>query len=86
MSKKISKKYWDTLREFEQNYVSQRVNVTTIPEIKMIISDARKQYPDFVKIYGKGFIELPNGDVRLWTGDMTRRFQLVKNGSIVIEY
>lgn len=83
--KKISAKYWRTLKPFEQEYIRQRADVDGIVALKLIINTARKLYPDYKKIYGKGFIELPNGDTRLWSGEDTRKFHKVVNGSVIIE-
>lgn len=79
MAKKISAKYWETLKKFEQDYIKERASVDDISTLKLIINSARKQHPNFNKIYGKGFIELSNGEIRLWTGNDTRKFQKINN-------
>jgi hypothetical protein len=76
--KTISSKYWDTLKEFEKEYVRVRVEQgIPLPSIKMIISAARKQYPDYIAIKGKGFITLPDGEELLWSGEDTRVFKKI---------
>ena len=45
----------------------------------MLINTARKLYPNYTKIYGKGFIELPNGEVLLYSGNDLKTFKLIKN-------
>ena len=80
MAKKIDKKYWEGLRKFEQEYIKQRADVQTIRDLKVIINTARKLHPTYTKIYGKGFIELPNGELRVWSGEDTRKFHKVVNG------
>lgn len=82
---KIAAKYWNSLKKFEQDYIQQRVDIDGVQALKTKISQARKLYPDYKKIYGKGFIELPNGDIRVWSGDDTKKFHKVVNGSIIIE-
>ena len=84
-ARKISLKYWNTLKKFEQEYIKQRADVDGIQDLKLKINTARKLYPNYIKIYGKGFIELPNGTTRLWSGEDTKKFYLVKNGQIIIE-
>ncbi|HYE67765.1 MAG TPA: hypothetical protein VEA58_04090 [Anaerovoracaceae bacterium] len=85
MAKKISATYWNTLKKFEQDYIRQRADIDGIQALKLRINAARKKYPNYTKIYGKGFIELPNGDTLLWSGEDTRKFHKVVNGSIIIE-
>jgi hypothetical protein len=85
MANKISAKYWNSLKKFEQEYIKQRVDVDGISNLKLKINTARKLYPNYVKIYGKGFIELPNGITRVWSGEYSRKFNLVKNGQIILE-
>ncbi|GGH59666.1 hypothetical protein HNQ91_000680 [Filimonas zeae] len=75
MQKKISERYWYSLNLVEQNYVRQRLSSDTIPVIKLIISEARKQHPGFTQLYGKGFIKTATGETLLWTGEDTRRFK-----------
>lgn len=84
MAHKISEKYWNSLKKFEQEYIKQRVDIDGIQSLKVRINAARKQFPSYNKIYGKGFIELPNGQIRVWSGEDTRKFHEVKNGSIVL--
>ena len=76
--KKISEKYWNTLRKFEQEYVKQRINKDDIPTIKNIINCARKQVPDFVSIYGKGFIKDSKGNEYLFSGNDTKKYRITK--------
>ena len=82
---KIDRKYWDGLKKFEQEYIKQRADIDGIRSLKLRISTARKLHPTYTKIYSKGFIELPNGETRLWSGDETKKFYKVENGSIKIE-
>ena len=70
----VSAKYWQQLKPIEQDYIRERAGKDTIPYMKLVISNARKQHPDFTRIYGKGYIMLPTGEVKLFTGEDTRRF------------
>jgi hypothetical protein len=71
---KISAKYWNTLHKFEQQYIECRAHIDGLTSLKLRIKEARKQYPAFVKIYGKGFIELDSGETFVWSGDDTRKY------------
>lgn len=73
---KISKKYWDTLRQIERDYILDRYSRDGLSMCKMVISDARKQLPNFDKIYGYGIVE-KDGQKYKWSGDMTRKFQKI---------
>ena len=74
MQIKISAKYWQQLQPHEQEYIKERAGKDTIPYMKLVISNARKQHPTFTSIYGKGFIRMPDKTVYLFTGEDTRRF------------
>lgn len=78
MTIKISANYWQQLTPQEQEYIKERAGKDTIPYMKMVISNARKQHPTFTRIYGKGFIDLPTGERYLFTGEDTRRFILIQ--------
>jgi hypothetical protein len=80
MAFKISAAYWEKMTQMEKDFIMYRAPIDGVAMVKMMINDARKQHPDFKRIYGKGYIELPNGEVRLWSGDTTRKFNLVSNG------
>lgn len=73
---KISKKYWDSLRQIEKDYIINRSQQDGLSMCKMVIGDARKQLPNFDKIYGYGIVE-KDGQKYKWSGDMTRKFQKI---------
>ncbi len=77
---KISASYWNSLKDFEQNYLIQRVNSgkDNISGVKSVISNARKLHPDYIKIWGQGFIETPDGKIFLYSGNDTKRFHPMK--------
>ncbi len=81
--KKISSVYWHNLKPFEQFYIQMRQDIDTLTTLKMVIADARKYHPDYNRIYGKGFIELPTGEQYVWSGDTTRKFHEIKLGQII---
>lgn len=73
-TKKISARYWITLRPFEQEYIHQRVSLgDNIPALKMRINDARKQHPDYTAIERHGIITTPTGKF-VHSGEDTRRY------------
>ena len=82
---KISADYWNSLKPFEQDYINQRVHIDGIQDLKSKINLARKLYPDYIKIYGKGFIELPDGEIRLYSGNESKKFHKIVDGKIVFE-
>ena len=57
--------------------MQERAAIDGVQRVKMILSDAKKQHQGYQKIWGKGFIQLPDGTVRMWSGDMTRKFNVV---------
>lgn len=71
---KISTKYWNSLRAFEHEYIQNRVHIDGVASLKLRINTARKLYPNYTKIYGKGIIKLPDGSELLWSGDDTKTF------------
>ena len=83
MAKKISAKYWYTLKKFEQDYIHKRADIDGIYELKMKINDARKQQPGYNKIYGRGFIE-NNGKIFMWSGDTTRKYIELTGSSLIV--
>ena len=74
---KISANYWETLKPFEKEYFRERQDLETVPDIKAKIKVARKMYPDYCKIYGKGFIILQDGQKYLWSGRDTKTYKPV---------
>lgn len=70
----ISLKYWNGLKDFERIYIQQYAEAHGISKLKMVISDARKQVPDYVDFYGLYCIVDPAGQKYKWSGDMTRKF------------
>jgi len=82
---KIAAAYWQNLKPFEREYVQQRADIDGIQTLKLIINTARRLYPQYIKIYGKGFIELPNGEKRVWSGSDSRKFYKIVNDSIVFD-
>jgi hypothetical protein len=83
MQYKISEKYWNTLKPFEQEYIKQRLHEKKddVSGLKLKINAARKQHPNYISITGQGFIKLPNGKEYLWSGNDTRQFNLLNNNS-----
>lgn len=75
---KVSQKYWDDLKEFEREYIRQRQNIDSVHELKLKINAARRQYPSYINIYGKGFIVLPDGTELLWSGSDTKTYNLIE--------
>lgn len=73
---KVSAKYWNSLRKIEQDYILDRHRKDGLAMLKMVISDARKQLPNFDKISGYGIVE-KDGQTYKWSGDMTRKFHKV---------
>lgn len=71
---KISAKYWDTLLKFEKEYVQLRANIDGIRSLKIRIAAARKQFPAYTAISGKGFLTDKDGTVYLWSGDDSKKF------------
>lgn len=82
MAIKISKKVWDSLNKVEKEYILQRAETDGLSWCKMVISEARKQLPNFTKIYGYTFVE-QNGNLYNFSGSDTRKFRKVTNGTIM---
>ena len=74
---KISEKYWTSLRKIEQDYILDRFERDGLSFCKSVISAARKQLPNFDKIYGYGIVER-DGKKYKFTGEDTKRFQEIK--------
>lgn len=71
---KVNEKWWKSLKEFERAYVLNRQQIDGLQLVKTKISAARKQFPDYVGIAHKGFITLPDGTQRLWTGSDSKKY------------
>lgn len=75
---KVSKKYWDGLREIEKEFIRQRIQIDGLQDLKSKISIARKTFGIYyAKIYGKGFVELENGETYLYSGSDTKKYHKV---------
>ena len=54
---KISRSYWDSLSDDEQEYFKSRVNIEGVQNLKTLLSAAKKQLPGYDKIWGDGFVK-----------------------------
>lgn len=75
---KVSKKYWDSLRQIEKDYIINRFDKDGLSYCKTVISAARKLLPNFDKIYGYGIVEKDNEKYK-FTGLDTKNFHKIKN-------
>jgi len=73
---KVSSSYWNSLTKQEQQFIIDRYDIDGLQALKTLISSARKQLPNYDKIYGKGFVE-KDGQLYLWTGWDTKKFKKV---------
>lgn len=75
---KVSRAYWESLTEIEKNYILSRWPKNSLSTLKTIISAARKQLPNFDKIYGAGIVE-KDGKKYYFSGLDTKKFYRVDN-------
>lgn len=71
---KVSKKYWESLKPFEQEYIKQRIDRDGLQYLKTLISAARKQYPNYVNLSPVGVITLHDGKELKFSGTDTKKF------------
>ena len=69
---KVSQKYWDSLNTMERNYVFERVgnDLDGMSEVKQKLSTLKKQVPDAISVFGRGFAKDSNGNYYEFSGGL----------------
>ena len=69
---KVSQKYWEGLNTMEKNYVFERVgnDLDGMSEVKQKLSSLKKQVPNAVSVFGRGFAKDSNGDYYEFSGGL----------------